>query len=636
MKNFAAVTQLVIRRNRLVTEGENRNLRAREKLSKQRESAYSSFKAELAREKEKTNNPFTGGGLLGALGTGAIGTGLLNKIRGGRGGPGVRPGRGGRPGPGGGRVKPGNKIVPGPRAKIPGGGGLRGGLRMGRFNAVATTALTGVDYGMRLSEGQTQTQAVSGALSTTAGGLAGMAAGAKGGALLGGSIGAFFGGVGAVPGAAIGGVLGGLIGSFTGANLGAGISDKLTGVGQSADLRRQLEIQKSKLSETTKMRGSNDDYDEAVTKLESLVIGGEDGNGGGIPNFLNADDEGDPPPTGLGRGGTNGPNAPSFQEQLDKIKRKAIPAEVGDFVPDLRSKFVESGGQRQAVDTPYGRLIMSPRTGIFDPNKSIPKMRFISNEETALRREYTQRTLDNPVIGGFLIGQDILNKVPIAKIGGGRVRGSVQTKQPPKLTAPPRTSPRTVPPVTSRTTAGQSIYDRIFGPGRRIPKVMSPEKPPKTAPAPTGEQVLMDRLQSTPQQSSKFSNFFQYLKGRNQAKQDAKADMTTQSFLDNIIKPTQKNFVRDKTQAAQQSGSGLAELFANFKNPLPKIGKGSGIDLNGLAPLFLLPLLDIAKPQEQMSQATPEQPKEEPSGSVMPGGNNKYGIDVFSYLDIIK
>ena len=49
---------------------------------------------------------------------------------------------------------------------------------MGRFNAVATTALTGVDYGMRLSEGQTQTQAVSGALSTTAGGLAGMAAGA--------------------------------------------------------------------------------------------------------------------------------------------------------------------------------------------------------------------------------------------------------------------------------------------------------------------------------------------------------------------------------------------------------------------------------------------------------------------------
>ena len=97
-----------------------------------------------------------------------------------------------------------------------------------------------------------------------------------------------FGGVGAVPGAAIGGVLGGLLGSFTGASLGANISDSLTGVGQSADKRRQLEIQKARLSGPTKMKGSNKDYDEAVTKLENLLFGDDDRTGDvtGLPPGL--------------------------------------------------------------------------------------------------------------------------------------------------------------------------------------------------------------------------------------------------------------------------------------------------------------------------------------------------------------
>jgi hypothetical protein len=563
MKNFIAVTQLVIRRNRIITQGEDRNLRAREKLAKERERAYSSFKSELAREKEKSNNPFTGGGLLGALGTGAIGAGLLNKVRGGgRGGGSPRGGlRGGK------NIKPGNKIVPGPRSKVPGGGRLRGSLRMGKFNAVATTALTGVDYGMRLSEGQTQTQAVSGALSTTAGGLAGMAAGAKGGALLGGTIGAFFGGVGAAPGAAIGGALGGLIGSFTGATLGAGISDKLTGVGQSADSRRQLEIEKDKLSKTTKMRGSNDDYDEAVTKLENLLLGQDSGNDGGIPNFSSDDDLDGEDPEVIDKGPK--PDAPpSFQEQLEKVKSKAIPAEVGDYVADLRTQFDESGGQRQSVDTPYGRLIMSPRTGIFDPNKEIPNMRFISNEETALRREYTQKTIDNPLVGGFLTTQDLLNKVPIA--GG---RGAGRTRLRTRLRTPLRT-PSVTPPVRPTT-----------------PKVTPPVRP--TTP---GNNILPTK---------------------------------------GLVKPRQKPIEQNGASKIIPLKPRLSELIAGFKNPLPKISGNSGIDLNGLAPLFMLPLLGSLN-QQQTVQEEPAEPQEDSSDSVAPASNNKYGMDVFSYLDIIN
>lgn len=568
MKNFIAVTQLVIRRNRIVTQGEDRNLRAREKLSKERERAYSSFKSELAREKEKSNNPFTGGGLLGALGTGAIGAGLINKIRGGgRGGGSPRGGlRGGK------NIKPGNKIVPGPRSKVPGGGRLRGSLRMGKVNALATTALTGVDYGMRLSEGQTQTQAVSGALSTTAGGLAGMAAGAKGGALLGAGIGAFFGGVGAVPGAAIGGFLGGLVGSFGGATLGAGISDKLTGVGQGADSRRQLEIEKDKLSKTTKMRGSNDDYDEAVTKLENLLFGQDGGNDGGIPNFLDTDDldEEDPEVIDKGPKPDLPPSLPSFQEQLEKVKSKAIPAEVGDYVPDLRTQFVESGGQRQSVDTPYGRLIMSPRTGIFDPNKEIPNMRFISNEETALRREYTQKTIDNPFVKRFLATQDLLNKVPIA---GGRGAGRPRLRTPSR---PPLRTPSVTPPVRPTT-----------------PKVTPP--PPKTP----GNNILPTKglVKSKPLR-------------QNPVEQNGASKIIP-------LKPR------------------LAELIAGFKNPLPKISGNSGIDLNGLAPLFMLPLLGSLN-QPQTVQEEPAEPQEDSSDSVAPASNNKYGMDVFSYLDIIN
>jgi|TARA_Y100000310_G_scaffold68416_1_gene63756 hypothetical protein len=654
MQNIVAVSQLIIRRNQVVHQGEQRNLAAREKLSKKREEVYKSFRKDLKKAQEDQKNPFSPGSLLGTLGLGAAGAGLLRKIRGGRGGPGGRPGRGGRPGPGGGRVKPGNRIVPGPRSRVPGRGGLRGGLRMGRFNAVATTALTGVDYGMRLSEGQTQTQAVSGALSTTAGGLAGMAAGAKGGALLGGSIGALFGGVGAVPGAAIGGVLGGLLGSFTGASLGANISDSLTGVGQSADKRRQLEIQKARLSGPTKMKGSNKDYDEAVTKLENLLFGDDDRTGDvtGLPlifEMLNKPEpKGEPPadPSGQTASKPTPETPPSFQEQLAAIQRKAIPAEVGNFIPDMRKAFVDSGGETQTVDTPYGRLIMSRRPGIFDPNRSLPRFRFISNEETALRREYTQKTLDNPFIGGFLVAQDVLNQLPITGSmirgmtrRGGNVRGntSVNTR-----IVDPKIKPSQFQVPSAQT---QRTMDTIFGKPRKPTKTTQPQVPEK----PSGVNDLFRAIDDAPMgKRETVRDMFNRFRGRLDAIRDSLLDkgrgvdnIRSQRAADQLRRDIQGPLSQRRAEEAQQSGSGLMRNFLDRINPFSKSKTGGGNDMNSiLAPLFLLPEL-LFKPQEMVDQGGEQNQASESSddSAVLPFGAfgaNKYGIDTYSYLDILN
>lgn len=650
MQNIVAVSQLIIRRNQVVHQGEQRNLAAREKLSKKREEVYTSFRRDLKKAQEDQKNPFSPGSLLGTLGLGAAGAGLLRKIRG---GPGGRPGRGGRPGPGG-RVKPGNRIVPGPRSRVPGRGGLRGGLRMGRFNAVATTALTGVDYGMRLSEGQTQTQAVSGALSTTAGGLAGMAAGAKGGALFGGSIGALFGGVGAVPGAAIGGVLGGLLGSFTGASLGANISDSLTGVGQSADKRRQLEIQKARLSGPTKMKGSNDDYDEAITRLENLLFGEDDGIGDvtGLPLiFIGLEAEkpkGDPPtdPSGQTASKPTPETPPSFQEQLAAIQRKAIPAEVGNFIPDMRKAFVDSGGETQTVDTPYGRLIMSRRPGIFDPNRSLPRFRFISNEETALRREYTQKTLDNPFIGGFLVAQDVLNQLPISgsMIRGmtrprGNVRGNTSANT---RTIDPKVKPSQfqVPdPATQRT------LDTIFGRPQRAPKTI-PQRPQVPGRSASGIDDLFSAMDAAPMgKREALGNMFSRFRGRLDAMRDAFRDkgrgvdnIRAERGADQIRREIQGPLSQRRADEAQQSGGGLMRNFLDRINPFSKSRSG-GNDLNGiLAPLLFLPEL-LFKSQDMVDQGGEQNQASESSDDpvTLPfGSTNKYGIDTYSYLDILK
>ena len=428
MRNIKPLTSVIKQRNLQVSRLEEQSLRLRKKLVKTRGEAFEKIQGELGNTSSSSGGGGIGQGLLG-LGGAAVGgrmlRGLRNRFR-------TPP-----------RTKPANRIVPtkglrgGAKPRIP---SMRGGLRMGRFNAIATTALTGVDYGLRRAEGQTQTQAVSGALSTTAGGLAGFAAGAKGGALLGGSIGAFFGGVGAAPGAAIGGLLGGLLGSFGGANLGAAISDKVTG----ADQRRKVEEKKSRLSaRTSKFGRTVEEFDNALDRFDLLARKkiyfiddeynidinreGDDGppdprkprprgpkpDGSGpkpvklekpdnifeaeIPGVSEEHKDGrkfrysrDYVPTGL-----------DYSEIPSTPSNKVVPVDnLPILVRPFTEKFdLEEGkDERQQIDTPYGVLVRKPAT-LFAP----AGFQFLNRDATEDKRFRTEQTIKSaPVqaVGG--------------------------------------------------------------------------------------------------------------------------------------------------------------------------------------------------------------------------------------------
>ena len=428
MRNIKPLTSVIKQRNLQVSRLEEQSLRLRKKLVKTRGEAFEKIQGELGNTSSSSGGGGIGQGLLG-LGGAAVGgrmlRGLRNRFR-------TPP-----------RTKPANRIVPtrglrgGAKPRIP---SIRGGLRMGRFNAIATTALTGVDYGLRRAEGQTQTQAVSGALSTTAGGLAGFAAGAKGGALLGGSIGAFFGGVGAAPGAAIGGLLGGLLGSFGGANLGAAISDKVTG----ADQRRKVEEKKSRLSaRTSKFGRTVEEFDNALDRFDLLARKkiyfiddeynidinreGDDGppdprkprprgpkpDGSGpkpvklekpdnifeaeIPGVSEEHKDGrkfrysrDYVPTGL-----------DYSEIPSTPSNKVVPVDnLPILVRPFTEKFdLEEGkDERQQIDTPYGVLVRKPAT-LFAP----AGFQFLNRDATEDKRFRTEQTIKSaPVqaVGG--------------------------------------------------------------------------------------------------------------------------------------------------------------------------------------------------------------------------------------------
>ena len=219
-----------------------------------------------------------GGGLLGLLGD------LL-----GFGGGGGR-GRGGRGGRRGGppsrraqqryRRRFGNRAGNRRFGRLP-QFGRGGGIRVPRAGGVLGVAMAGLEYGGRVSEGQTQTQAIAGTAASTAGGIAGAYAGAKGGALLGAGIGALFGGVGAVPGAAIGGFLGGIAGGFGGSMIGGDISDRLTGVVGKDKESEEAEKEQEKKSKINPLETTLDKFDQVVDRFSKAIVN-LDLSGGGV------------------------------------------------------------------------------------------------------------------------------------------------------------------------------------------------------------------------------------------------------------------------------------------------------------------------------------------------------------------
>ena len=511
MKNAVRLSKIVSERNKTITRLELNDLRSRKILVKKRDEAFGRVRQEISRLKEDARGK---GGLLGGL-LGGIGGGALL----GRGLRGLKsriPGRGGR-------VKPGNKIVPGPRSKVPASRGLRSGLRMGRANAAATIALTGVDYGLRRADGQTQVQATSGALSTTAGGLAGFVAGAKGGALAGGAIGAFFGGAGAIPGAAIGGVLGGLLGSFGGASLGAAVSDRVTGVNVGADQRRRNEERKAErvkplrtqfgsvleefdrvLDDFSRLAGKNIFFIEGEYKVAVTDPDDESSNPTGTrPPTPRRPPDSPPPATeevepssgpfeaeaeegataerhkGRDKQFRYGPNYQPTGIEYEEIpstpSNKVVEAEaLPELVKTYTDKFdPEKLDERQKIETPYGTLLRKPST-LFAP----AGFQFINRDQAEDKRFRAQQTIQSTPVQLFGIAETALSIAGLARgVGsrGVRNRNYRPAETTTSQTASPTTLKRpTIPPVqpVPLTLPGQGVNST-----ERIRKVFSSATP---------------------------------------------------------------------------------------------------------------------------------------------------------------
>jgi len=108
---------------------------------------------------------------------------------------------------------------------------------------------------------------------------------------------------------------------------------------------------------------------------------------------------------------------------LEIIRRKAIPAEVGEYVQPLLDKYFSDrtifGQTRtQSVETPTGTLIVQPTSTTPFVGDETPKFRFISNEETEYKAGQTRAMLNNPWIKTFFgvqAGLDIAGMVMTGK-----------------------------------------------------------------------------------------------------------------------------------------------------------------------------------------------------------------------------
>ena len=305
--------------------------------------------------------------------------------------------------------------------------GRGGGVRIPRAGGVLGVAMAGLEYGGRVSEGQTQTQAITGTAASTAGGIAGAYAGAKGGALLGAGIGALFGGVGAVPGAAIGGFLGGIAGGFGGSMLAGGAADRLTGV---VGKDKASEEADKELTEETKVNPLGltlDKFDQVVDRFAKL-----------IPKINIAKED-----------------EIEFPEMLSFSGRK-LPFTVHRQAREALEKY-EKTGEKQVVQTEQGLIQVGPtagnRLGIFGGPDLTPKLSFNPNltpdsyEKTAQQLAAAQLFFNLPATlsptGGLKKGSPRVVNPPA-------VRNPVTRPGVPQGPAVPPTT--TVTPLTERLT----------------------------------------------------------------------------------------------------------------------------------------------------------------------------------------
>ena len=393
-----------------------------------------------------------GGGLLGLLGD-------LLGFGGGGGGRG-RGGRGGRRGGG----PPSRRAQQRYRRRFGNRAGNRrfgrmpqfgrgGGVRIPRAGGVLGVAMAGLEYGGRVSEGQTQTQAITGTAASTAGGIAGAYAGAKGGALLGAGIGALFGGVGAVPGAAIGGFLGGIAGGFGGSMLAGGAADRLTGV---VGKDKASEEADKELAEETKVNPLGltlDKFDQVVDRFSKLIP---------TINIAKEDEI-------------------EFPEMLSFSGRQ-IPFSVQQQAREALEKY-EKTGEKQVIQTDEGLIQVGPtagnRLGIFGGPDLTPKLSFNPNL-TPESYEITARQLAAAQL--FFNLPATLSPTGGLKKGSPRVVNPSPTRNPVTRPGVPQ-GPAVPARQSTSTTAPVTTTPPVVRTPRVIRKKMKPEEMPVAGPA---------------------------------------------------------------------------------------------------------------------------------------------------------
>ena len=205
---------------------------------------------------------------------------------------------------------------------------IKGGLRLSKSNVVVNTLAGGIDYGIRKSEGQTQTQAISGAVSGVGGGIAGAATGAAIGTAI-------------FPG--FGTVIGGFLGGWMGASGASAISDKITGVGSSSN----------QVNSNITFGGIMDKFEDVVIKFESM-------------NF-----------TVTSKASSNSRNKKNEQKRRNATKQSLRDMDIGFTDPvtgkdNYDLKLDKGGGENQWWD--FMDLFPNP-----DVYKVIPKENKVSN-----------------------------------------------------------------------------------------------------------------------------------------------------------------------------------------------------------------------------------------------------------------
>ena len=118
---------------------------------------------------------------------------------------------------------------------------------------------------------------------------------------------------------------------------------------------------------------------------------------------------------------------------LEKIRRKAIPTEVQEYVGPLLQKYfsdltIFGKTKTQSVQTPMGQLIVEPTSKNIFTGDDTPKFRFISKEEQDYKAQQTQLMLDNPWIKTFFGAQTALDYASMVMVG--RPGAGVRAKSP--------------------------------------------------------------------------------------------------------------------------------------------------------------------------------------------------------------